>query len=134
MSEKSEADSIPHKVGSSLLLGDDTWAKLYNFSKAITCRSFDVADLDSCDSAVIDNLLNETTNNHYHLLVGHMLGLDHIGHTYGSVATSKMDAKLGQLEEFIESVVGRLSEDTVLLVVGDHGMKADGNHGGISDD
>ena len=57
MSEKTQVDSIPNKINASLLLGDDTWNKLYNFNKTITCRSFDVADLDTCDSTVINNLL-----------------------------------------------------------------------------
>jgi hypothetical protein len=57
MSEKSNLDSIPKKIRNSLLLGDDTWIKLYDFERAITCRSFDVADLDTCDNTVTDNLL-----------------------------------------------------------------------------
>lgn len=78
----------------SLLLGDDTWGKLYNFSKAVTCRSFDVADLDTCDNIVIDNLEKEVESHDYELVVGHMLGLDHIGHTYSSVSVAKMSEKL----------------------------------------
>jgi predicted AlkP superfamily pyrophosphatase or phosphodiesterase len=57
MSSKLQTDNIINKVNSSLLLGDDTWDKLFNFSKVITCRSFDVADIDSCDRVVSDNLL-----------------------------------------------------------------------------
>lgn len=40
-------------------------------------------------------------SNHYNFIVGHMLGLDHIGHTYGSVGTKLTDQKLIHLETFV---------------------------------
>lgn len=66
------------------------------------------------------------------MLVGHFLGLDHIGHTYSSVSTAQMGYKLKQISEFLEDTIDKMDNKTILLIVGDHGMKDDGNHGGGS--
>ena len=38
------------------------------------------------------------------------------------------------MDDAIASVVAHMDPDTVLLVMSDHGMTPDGNHGGASDD
>lgn len=95
LSTKINIDNIVRKTDKSLLLGDDTWDKIFTFSKSITCRSFEVFDLDSCDNTVSTNIFNEIGK--YDLIVGHMLGLDHIGHTYSSVDVLKMSHKLQEI-------------------------------------
>lgn len=105
LSSKSTVDSIPQRVAnSSLLLGDDTWEKLYGFSKTVPCSSFDVADFDSCDRAVTDHIFDGLSRN-YSFIVGHMLGLDHIGHTYASTRVWRIDDKLDEMEDFLEKLI-----------------------------
>lgn len=133
LSRESHTDNILLRVqDSSLLLGDDTWEKLFPFARSVPCRSFDVADFDSCDNAVKDNIFAGIAGG-YHLIVGHMLGLDHIGHTYGSTRGWRTSDKLDEIEEFVERLIQGIDSQTILLLVGDHGMKTDGNHGGGSD-
>lgn len=75
-------------------IGDDTWPRLYNMQKSISCESFVVSDLHSCDKLVIENLISEYKSQKYQMIIGHFLGLDHIGHTFSSVSTAHTTYKL----------------------------------------
>lgn len=121
-------------------LGDDTWWSLFpgyfeaNISKPYD--SFNVWDLHTVDNGVIDNifpLLETSKDGQWDLLIGHCLGVDHAGHRYGP-DHSAMTAKLQQMNEFITKVAGSIDDDTLLIVMGDHGMDGKGDHGGESDD
>ena len=44
-----------------------------------------------------------------------------------------MTCKLEQMNAVLKRVVDELDDDTILLVMGDHGMDSRGNHGGDSE-
>ncbi|KAK5988973.1 GPI ethanolamine phosphate transferase 3 [Cladobotryum mycophilum] len=121
-------------------LGDDTWWALFpgyfeaNISKAYD--SFNVWDLHTVDNGVIDNifpLLETGKDGDWDLLIGHCLGVDHAGHRYGPNHPA-MTAKLEQMDGFIRKVTDSIDDNTLLIVMGDHGMDSKGDHGGESDD
>lgn len=121
-------------------IGDDTWWSLFpgyfepNISKAYA--SFDVPDLHTVDNGVIDHifpLLEPKAKGQWDLLIGHCLGVDHVGHRHGPEHAA-MTSKLLQMDEFIRNVVSKIDDDTLLIVMGDHGMDSKGDHGGESDD
>ncbi|KAK7402808.1 mannose-ethanolamine phosphotransferase gpi13 [Neonectria punicea] len=121
-------------------LGDDTWMSLFpgyfeaNISKAYD--SFQVYDLHTVDNGVIDHifpLLKPERKGEWDLLIGHCLGVDHAGHRYGPDHFA-MGSKLKQMNEFVQNVVENLDDNTLLVVMGDHGMDSKGDHGGESDD
>ena len=123
-------------------LGDDTWWALFpdyfeaNISKAYD--SFNVWDLHTVDNGVIDNIFPLLESGHakrdqWDLLIGHLLGVDHAGHRYGPDHAA-MTAKLQQMDEFIRRLADSIDDDTLLVVMGDHGMDSKGDHGGESDD
>ncbi|KFH45294.1 GPI ethanolamine phosphate transferase-like protein [Hapsidospora chrysogenum ATCC 11550] len=123
-------------------LGDDTWWSLFpgyfepNISKAYD--SFNVWDLHTVDNGVIDNIfpLIESGNrqrDQWDLLIGHCLGVDHAGHRYGPDHAA-MTAKLQQMDEFARKLAAAIDDDTLLVIMGDHGMDEKGDHGGESDD
>ncbi|ROV95052.1 hypothetical protein VPNG_09476 [Cytospora leucostoma] len=121
-------------------LGDDTWDALFpdyfeaNISKSYD--SFNVWDLHSVDNGVLDHvfpLLKPEKKGEWDLLVGHLLGVDHAGHRYGPAHTA-MTAKLRQMDDFVRDLVASIDDDTLLVVMGDHGMDPKGDHGGESDD
>lgn len=69
----------------------------------------------------------------WRLLVGHFLGVDHVGHRFSSPAHPAMARKLAQMDETIHRVAAELADDSLLVVMGDHGMTSvGGNHGGAS--
>lgn len=116
--------------------GDDTWLKLFprEFSEYEGTNSFFVSDFTEVDN-------NVTRHLDHQLLLGlkwdglilHYLGLDHIGHKGGPHSTfmkpkqAEMDLILKRLYKYTEK-----NRDTLIVLMGDHGMNEVGNHGGSS--
>ncbi|CAE7900461.1 PIGO, partial [Symbiodinium sp. KB8] len=46
----------------------------------------------------------------------------------------EMAAKLKEMNGYLREVMAAIAEDTLLVVMGDHGMTMDGNHGGATRD
>ncbi|KAI1350464.1 GPI ethanolamine phosphate transferase 3-like protein [Xylaria sp. FL0043] len=121
-------------------LGDDTWTSLFpdyfqpNLSRAYD--SFNVWDLHTVDNGVLEHifpLMEPERKDEWDITIGHLLGVDHAGHRYGPNHPA-MTAKLQQMDTFIRQLSETIDEDTVLVVMGDHGMDGKGDHGGESDD
>uniref|UniRef100_A0AC35TN32 GPI ethanolamine phosphate transferase 3 n=1 Tax=Rhabditophanes sp. KR3021 TaxID=114890 RepID=A0AC35TN32_9BILA len=115
-------------------MGDDTWTSLFNgkFNKQYPAPSFDVQDLDTVDNMVLDHLFEEIQANDSTLLIGHFLGVDHCGHRFGP-NNRKMSEKLSQMNEALKKVIKMIDNETLLIVLGDHGMSLKGDHGGDSE-
>ncbi|CAM42209.2 putative ethanolamine phosphotransferase [Leishmania braziliensis MHOM/BR/75/M2904] len=164
-SEAVEMDSVVGQMnGSAVLLGDDTWERLFpntptrrHWKKAVGIPSFDVADFDTNDDAVLAEVYSalaaetpeavlraaatspaeaEQQEGPARLVVAHFLGIDHIGHRISS-DNPFMNAKILQLDQMLRNISRTLREratsmNTMLLVLGDHGMTNSGDHGGDS--
>lgn len=76
---------------------------------------------------------NELKKRDWDLLIAHFLGVDHCGHKHGPLH-HEMGRKLTEMNSVIKQLVKTIDDDTVLLVIGDHGMTATGDHGGASKD
>ncbi|KAI9870380.1 MAG: mannose-ethanolamine phosphotransferase gpi13, partial [Pleopsidium flavum] len=121
-------------------LGDDTWHSLFPgyFDTNLTHAydSFNVWDLHTVDDGVTEHLLpllHPSNTTKWDIIFGHYLGVDHAGHRYGPDHPA-MTAKLQQMDRIFRQVVDVLDDQTLLVVMGDHGMDAKGDHGGESDD
>lgn len=84
----------------------------------------------------------------FRLLVGHFLGVDHVGHRHGP-AHPAMASKLAEMDSALAALVNAVDtlddaeqqvaggsdepRGTLLVIVGDHGMTNVGNHGGGSE-
>lgn len=121
-------------------LGDDTWHSLFpgyfepNLTRAYD--SFNVWDLHTVDNGVNEHLfplLEERMKGRWDVVIGHYLGVDHAGHRYGPDHPA-MAEKLGQMDGVFRRMVEALDDETLLVVMGDHGMDTKGDHGGESDD
>ena len=121
-------------------LGDDTWQSLFpgyldpELSKPYD--SFNVWDLHTVDDGVTTHLLPllaPSNTSSWDVIFAHYLGVDHAGHRYGPDHPA-MGAKLRQMDTVIEQLMMSLDESTLLVLMGDHGMDAKGDHGGESDD
>ncbi|KAK9497326.1 hypothetical protein O3M35_004665 [Rhynocoris fuscipes] len=126
-------DQIVSRGMNIVFVGDDTWSKLYpnRFIRQSAYSSFDVWDLDTVDDGVINEFDVELSNNDWNVLIGHMLGVDHTGHTFGPLH-HLMPSKLHQIDSFISDIINRIDSNTVLFIFGDHGMTESGDHGGSS--
>ncbi|KAG1882564.1 hypothetical protein F4604DRAFT_1901989 [Suillus subluteus] len=80
---------------------------------------------------VIDNLLPlmRHQQNSWHFVIGHGLGVDHAGHRVG-LDHPVLREKLEQMNTLLHDVVAAVDDDTLLIMLGDHGMDKMGNHGG----
>ncbi|VAI14329.1 GPI ethanolamine phosphate transferase 3 isoform X2 [Triticum aestivum] len=137
-------DNIMHQLVKNgkrvVMMGDDTWTQLYpeHFNKSFPYPSFNVKDLDTVDNGVIEHLLPSLHENDWDVLIAHFLGVDHAGHIFG-VDSAPMIQKLEQYNQILEDVINTLKslstpggphENTLLLVMGDHGQTLNGDHGG----
>ncbi|OMO49826.1 Type I phosphodiesterase/nucleotide pyrophosphatase/phosphate transferase [Corchorus olitorius] len=125
-----------------VMMGDDTWTQLFpnHFNKSYPYPSFNVKDLDTVDIGCIEHILPSLYEQDWDVLIAHFLGVDHAGHIYG-VDSTPMIGKLEQYNAILEKVIevlqnqsgpGNLHENTLLLVMGDHGQTLNGDHGGGS--
>ena len=128
---------------STAFMGDDTWTALFpdGFDLSFPYPSFNVKDLHTVDLGCIDRLLPtlwllRRDAAQRSLVVSHFLGVDHVGHRYDA-AHATMTDKLQQIDGVIADVIAFVDQQppehpTLLLVMGDHGMTDDGNHGGAT--
>ncbi|WLF78026.1 major facilitator super transporter protein [Lodderomyces elongisporus] len=122
--------------------GDDTWLKLFptEFQEYEGTNSFFVSDFTEVDNNVTRHLDTQlfkeqhvANNKNWDGLILHYLGLDHIGHkggpnsVYMKPKQKEMDLIVKRLYNYIND-----NQETVLIVMGDHGMNEVGNHGGSS--
>ncbi|KAI1128070.1 GPI ethanolamine phosphate transferase 3-like protein [Nemania abortiva] len=121
-------------------LGDDTWTSLFPdyFEPSISRAydSFNVWDLHTVDNGVLEHifpLMEPDRSGEWDITIGHLLGVDHAGHRYGPNHPA-MTAKLQQMDAFIRQLTESIDQETLLVVMGDHGMDGKGDHGGESDD
>lgn len=121
-------------------LGDDTWHSLFPgyFDPNLTHSydSFNVWDLHTVDNGVTEHilpLLQHSDVYRWDVIFGHFLGVDHAGHQYGPNHPI-MASKLKQMDDVLRQIINSLDQDTLLVVMGDHGMDTKGDHGGESDD
>ncbi|POY69885.1 hypothetical protein BMF94_7113, partial [Rhodotorula taiwanensis] len=123
------------------LIGDETWLNVFPRQSGVwhdglvwPYDSFDVEDLDTVDRGVrthVLELLEPARQREWDILIAHGLGLDHAGHRFGA-EHRETTRKLGETNQLLEDIVERLEDDTLLVVVGDHGMTDRGDHGGDS--
>ncbi|WOO79515.1 GPI ethanolamine phosphate transferase 3 [Vanrija pseudolonga] len=136
-----EEDSLISQLNAAnksvVFMGDDTWLNLFpsSFSQAYPYDSFNVEDLHTVDNGVIEHifpLLHPDNSTQWDFLIGHFLGVDHVGHRVGPERET-MRTKLAQMDTVLRDVVDKLDDDTLLVVLGDHGMTTKGDHGGDSE-
>ena len=121
-------------------LGDDTWHSLFpgHFDANLTHAydSFNVWDLFTVDNGVTQHifpLLRSENKSKWDVVVGHYLGVDHAGHRYGPNHPATA-GKLQEMDQVIRDLITALDDETLLIVMGDHGMDVKGDHGGESDE
>ncbi|XP_051973307.1 GPI ethanolamine phosphate transferase 3 [Xyrauchen texanus] len=130
-------DNLVHQLGQVgkrvVFMGDDTWLSLFpkKFHRSLPFPSFNVKDLHTVDNGILQNIYPTMEGDDWDVLIAHFLGVDHCGHRFGPDHPA-MAEKLSQMDGVIRSVIKRLKNDTLLVVMGDHGMTDTGDHGGES--
>ena len=128
-----------HAAGRRVVhLGDDTWHALFpgrfDAHRTRAYDSFNVWDLHTVDDGVAAHLFPLLERpGEWDVVIAHFLGLDHAGHRYGPDHPAT-GAKLRQMDGLLRRARDAIDDDTLLVVLGDHGMDAKGDHGGDSFD
>lgn len=145
------ATASAYNLSGAAQWGDDTWLALFPHSPGVVggagvwthgakpMPSFDTRDLDTVDKSVRRGLLAALAGAApWRVAVAHTLGVDHVGHSFAA-DTDEMARKLSDTDSLVESTARALAtlsardgSTALLIVAGDHGMTADGNHGGSS--
>ncbi|KAJ1976405.1 mannose-ethanolamine phosphotransferase gpi13 [Dimargaris verticillata] len=127
------------------------------YAQAHPFPSFNVWDLHTVDNGVLDRLEHilplrssplkryevghtaapmsssesGVVNTEWRLAIAHLLGVDHCGHRFGPDHPTMAD-KLDQMNAMLAAITEAMDDDTLLVVMGDHGMDLKGDHGGDS--
>lgn len=129
------SDNSLLKHRKTAFMGDDTWMTVFPtlFAPNMTFPydSFNVEDLHTVDEGVLRHLfpLLKDKSGSWDAIIGHFLGVDHVAHRVGPDHPT-MKGKLQQMDNVLREVVELLDDDTLLVVLGDHGMDRKGDHGG----
>ncbi|KAL0215111.1 hypothetical protein P9112_007295 [Eukaryota sp. TZLM1-RC] len=115
------------------VVGDDVWGDLFPqvLNNSSLLPSFDINDFNSIDNLVYSEF-SQLQLQEFDLIIGHLLGVDHIGHTKGQNSQEMID-KLMEIDQFIVDFYDKLPKKSLLLILSDHGMDVNGNHGGGSE-
>ncbi|KAK4548447.1 hypothetical protein LTR36_009357 [Oleoguttula mirabilis] len=132
---------IKARGGKLVFYGDDTWLRLFPsdgpggfFERSDGTSSFFVSDFTEVDNNVTRHVPEELERDDWDGMIMHYLGLDHIGHKTGPNGPNmlpkqrEMDGVVRQIYEAMETKEHH--KNTLLVLAGDHGMNAGGNHGG----
>ncbi|RMZ83652.1 hypothetical protein DV738_g982, partial [Chaetothyriales sp. CBS 135597] len=124
--------------GHLVMYGDDTWLRLFPgfFHRHDGTTSFFVSDFTQVDNNVTRNLGPELDRDDWSVMVLHYLGLDHIGHKTGPRGPN-MPAKQAEMDGIVRRIYEATQtsphlKNTLLVLLGDHGMNDAGNHGASS--
>ncbi|TPX66621.1 hypothetical protein SpCBS45565_g04325 [Spizellomyces sp. 'palustris'] len=119
-----------------VFMGDDTWDNMYPnaMNESYPYPSLEVWDLHTVDNGILQHLQPtlQREPKDWDLLIAHFLGVDHAGHRYGP-AHPAMAEKLTQMNAVLTNIFQEVDDETVVFVIGDHGMDAKGDHGGDSE-
>lgn len=112
-------------------MGDNTWIKYFpnNFLRHFEYDSFDISDMHTIDDEVSKHIFKEIEKSDWNLIIAHFLTVDHIGHYYG-LEMDKLEIAFAYYSKLLQKVYDSMDDDTVLVVIGDHGMNGGGLHGG----
>ncbi|ORY43061.1 hypothetical protein BCR33DRAFT_851285 [Rhizoclosmatium globosum] len=118
-----------------IFMGDDTWTNLFpsQFNESHPFPSFNVQDLHTVDNGCVQHLMPALDRKHeWDFAVAHFLGVDHVGHSFGP-DTVPMAEKLTQVNGWLTQIFEKVDDETLVIVLGDHGMDPKGDHGGDSE-
>nr|XP_034324720.1 LOW QUALITY PROTEIN: GPI ethanolamine phosphate transferase 3-like [Crassostrea gigas] len=135
-------------------MGDDTWMGLYpgRFKRSFPFPSFNVKDLHTVDNGILEHLLPRLRKRDWDVTIAHFLGVllpllyyymfnmvrgdfqPQMIFCNGSQCNLRFQKIFYLSFHFRMNVTREMSSDTVLFVLGDHGMTRTGDHGGDSQD
>ncbi|KAM0675787.1 mannose-ethanolamine phosphotransferase gpi13 [Gurleya vavrai] len=129
--KKIEEDSLIDKIKneSFFFYGDDTWIDLFPVlkDKSVTIPAYGKDRTFEAENKVMRLLINDVNKIKY--LFGHFSLLDCYGHDY-TVFSKPVKMILEEYDKMIEEIYNKMNDDTLMVILSDHGVNDDGSHGG----
>lgn len=113
--------------------GDSLWSYSFESLKdsSHTFCSFSKDNLVENENKVYDALIKNISDSQPDFLFAHFISLDSFGHTYGT-ENEKIKETLIRFNLYLKEIYGKMDNDTLMVVVSDHGVTNEGAHGGNS--
>jgi len=93
-------------------------------------KGFNIRD-DTIDIPTHKFIREKIKDDDYGFLLSHLLAIDHQGHIH-SLSDKRIPGAMDDVDQFLVDVINAIDDDTILVFGGDHGMTAEGTHGGSS--
>lgn len=124
-------DSFINKIinDSHYFYGDDTWTDLFPVLKAksTTIPAYGKGRTLDAEILLMNKLVNEIGK--YTYALSHFSLLDCYGHDY-TIFSKECKAILVEYDLMIKQIYEKMDEETLMVVLSDHGVNDDGSHGG----
>jgi len=115
--------------------GDKLWTDHFGtlLDRSKSYPAFNLKDFDTFDNNVYRDIISELDDgSNFKLMIAHIIGIGSAGHTVGCYH-KEFERKLIDTSEIIQTIVDRMDRDTTLIILGDHGITNNGDHGGASE-
>ncbi|KAL6122603.1 hypothetical protein NUSPORA_00371 [Nucleospora cyclopteri] len=124
-------DSLLKQCGDFYFYGDKTWNQTFELHGNCICidpysKNIKKHDENRCTPILFQNF-NKYTNHFIHYIQS-----DSLGHKYDSVQTEEMQKVLRKYNDIVRQIYDKMSKDTLLVLLSDHGVTDKGEHGGSS--
>lgn len=129
------ADNLPNRSEGRTcsFYGDQFWKYAFsalNKQENVIC-SFSKGDIERREDLLFEKMILRIKEEQDEFTFAHFISLDAFGHSYGT-ASPMMTATLDRFDGYVRQIYREMSEDSLLVVVSDHGVTDQGAHGGSS--
>ncbi|KAM0677936.1 mannose-ethanolamine phosphotransferase gpi13 [Binucleata daphniae] len=126
-------DSFINKIANEThyFYGDDTWIDLFPVLKAnsVTIPAYGKDRTLKAEKVVMNKLVNDIGK--YTYTLAHFSLLDCYGHDF-TIFSNECKAIMTEYDRMIEKIYKKMDENTLMVILSDHGVNDDGSHGGGS--
>ena len=109
--------------------GDPLWYEYFgkDLNYVPETKGFNIKDTE-VDHAPMEYIRKVAKTNDFDMLIGHMLGVDHMAHLKGVLDPGVSKVK-NKIDEFLVELANGMDDETTLILTGDHGSTLTGSHG-----
>jgi len=133
-----DQDSVPKQLKlqgyKSYFAGDPLWTEFFpqEFTEVLAAKGFNLKD-SSVDKKSIQFLKSKISDNNFDFFLAHLLSIDHMAHAYG-LSDLRVAEQIQANDQLIMDIIDTIDDKTTLIILGDHGSRFSGVHGGGSED
>lgn len=113
--------------------GDELWTYTFRALRTAprdrTFCGFSKDNLAAKEDEVFEKLLQDVAARRTPAVFAHFISLDSQGHTYNTLEHPEIQRTMRRLDGYLRRIHAAMDEETLLVVVSDHGVTDEGSHG-----